>query len=172
MISTYVLFVKINSSQHSLQWLFKCVFVHVHQIMTLLRYPLVTSSLLPQDHPHLKYSLADQDNYPHGLAIGHYVYRLRLVALRLLHQTYPHVIDEYPLERITGYDLLLFTAGVKLSEGINYTDAALTSGFTDSAHFSNTFKNMQGMSLTSILMQPNGLELIPKLKVDTEEIVI
>jgi len=54
----------------------------------------------------------------------------------------------------------LFTAGVKLSEGLNYTDAALTSGFTDSAHFSNTFKDMLGMSPTSILMQPNGLELI------------
>ena len=54
----------------------------------------------------------------------------------------------------------LFTSGIKLSQGYNLTQAASESGFNDSAHFAKTFKDMLGMSASSILMQPNGLELI------------
>jgi AraC-like DNA-binding protein len=53
----------------------------------------------------------------------------------------------------------LYVTGQKISQGMNLTQAALSSGFTDSAHLSNTFKDMVGMSPKSILMQPNGLKL-------------
>ncbi|MFT6153359.1 MAG: AraC-like DNA-binding protein [Bermanella sp.] len=53
----------------------------------------------------------------------------------------------------------LYVTGEKISQGMNLTEAALSSGFTDSAHLSNTFKNMVGMSPKSVLMQPNGLKL-------------
>jgi AraC-like DNA-binding protein len=53
----------------------------------------------------------------------------------------------------------LYVTGEKLSLGMNLTQAALSSGFTDSAHLSNTFKDMLGMSPRSILTQPNGLKI-------------
>lgn len=55
----------------------------------------------------------------------------------------------------------LYCAGVLLGTGSNLTDAALQAGFTDSAHFSNTFKDIMGMSPTSIFMQPGGIKIIP-----------
>ena len=53
----------------------------------------------------------------------------------------------------------LFVAGVFLGKGASLTDAALQAGFTDSSHFSNTFRDMLGMAPTTILMQENGLEI-------------
>lgn len=54
----------------------------------------------------------------------------------------------------------LYTTSSKLAEGYNLTEAALLAGFTDSAHFSKTFKDMLGMSPTRILGQPNGIQII------------
>ncbi|MFT7111126.1 MAG: AraC-like DNA-binding protein [Psychrobacter glaciei] len=53
----------------------------------------------------------------------------------------------------------LYVTGEKLSQGMSLTQAALSSGFTDSAHLSNTFKDMLGMSPRSILTQSHGLKI-------------
>lgn len=55
----------------------------------------------------------------------------------------------------------LYTAGLKVGQGHNITEAALLAGFTDSAHFSNTFKDMFGICPTKILFQPNGVTIFP-----------
>ncbi len=55
----------------------------------------------------------------------------------------------------------LYRAGVLLGRGSNLTDAALQAGFTDSSHFSNTFKDIMGMSPTSVFLQPGGIKIIP-----------
>lgn len=54
----------------------------------------------------------------------------------------------------------LYTTSQNLAKGYSLTDAALLAGFTDSAHFSKTFKDMLGMSPTRILGQPNGIQII------------
>jgi len=72
-----------------------------------------------------------------------------------------------PIRRYRSWHRL-YTAGLKLGEGLNMTDAALMAGFTDSAHFSNTFKDMLGMSPTQILCQPNGIRIFPPVTTQTE----
>jgi AraC-like DNA-binding protein len=54
----------------------------------------------------------------------------------------------------------LFVTAVKMGTGGNLTEAAMDAGFTDSAHFSHTFKAMFGMAPTTILLQPNSLKII------------
>lgn len=54
----------------------------------------------------------------------------------------------------------LFVTGVEMATGRNLTEAAINAGFTDSAHFSHTFKAMFGMAPTTIILQPNGLKII------------
>jgi len=54
----------------------------------------------------------------------------------------------------------LFVTAVKVGTGGNLTEAAMDAGFTDSAHFSHTFKAMFGMAPTTILLQPNSLNII------------
>jgi AraC-like DNA-binding protein len=54
----------------------------------------------------------------------------------------------------------LFVIGLKMGAGSNLTEAAIEAGFTDSAHFSHTFKAMFGMTPTMILLQPNRLNII------------
>jgi len=54
----------------------------------------------------------------------------------------------------------LFVTAVKMGTGGNLTEAAMDAGFTDSAHFSHTFKAMFGMAPTTILLQPNSLNII------------
>ena len=72
-----------------------------------------------------------------------------------------------PIRRYRSWHRL-YTAGLKLGEGLNMTEAALLAGFTDSAHFSNTFKDMLGMSPTQILCQPNGIRIFPPIAAATE----
>lgn len=54
----------------------------------------------------------------------------------------------------------LFVTAINLATSGNLTIAAIDAGFTDSAHFSHTFKSMLGMAPTTILLQPNGLKII------------
>jgi AraC-like DNA-binding protein len=54
----------------------------------------------------------------------------------------------------------LFVTAIKIGSGGNLTEAAINAGFTDSAHFSHTFKAMFGVAPTTILLQPNGLKII------------
>lgn len=53
----------------------------------------------------------------------------------------------------------LFITAIKISEGHSLTDAAISAGFADSAHFTHTFRSMLGMTPTSILLQKNTLKL-------------
>ncbi len=53
----------------------------------------------------------------------------------------------------------LFTTAVKMGQGNSLTHAAIAAGFTDSAHFSNTFRSMLGMKPSVILSQPNSIRL-------------
>jgi AraC-like DNA-binding protein len=54
----------------------------------------------------------------------------------------------------------LFVTAVEMASGGNLTEAAIKAGFTDSAHFSHTFKAMFGMAPTTILLQPNSLNIV------------
>ena len=54
----------------------------------------------------------------------------------------------------------LFITGVDMAAGRNLTEAAINAGFTDSSHFSHTFKAMFGMPPSTILLQPNGLKIV------------
>ncbi len=57
----------------------------------------------------------------------------------------------------------LFITAIYIGEGSSLTDAAVSAGFSDSAHFTNTFRAMLGMTPTSIIQQPNSLRFnIPK----------
>lgn len=49
----------------------------------------------------------------------------------------------------------------RLGEGFNLTSAATSAGFNDSSHFSNAFRDMMGTSPSSMLLQDNGIEIIP-----------
>ena len=53
----------------------------------------------------------------------------------------------------------LFTTAVKMGQGYNLTEAALAAGFSDSAHFTNTFRTMLGMKPSVILAQPNQIRI-------------
>ena len=54
----------------------------------------------------------------------------------------------------------LFVTAVKMGQGESLTQAALSAGFTDSSHFSHTFRGMIGMTPSAIFAQPNLLEII------------
>ncbi len=54
----------------------------------------------------------------------------------------------------------LFVTAVKMGQGQSLTQAALSAGFTDSSHFSHTFRDMIGMTPSAIFSQPNLLEII------------
>lgn len=57
----------------------------------------------------------------------------------------------------------LFVTATNIGEGNSLTDAAVAAGFSDSAHFTNTFRAMLGMTPTSIILQPNSLKFnLPK----------
>ena len=64
-----------------------------------------------------------------------------------------------PMRRYRLWHRLFITA-VEMASGGNLTEAAMNAGFTDSAHFSHTFKAMFGMAPTTILLQPNGLKIV------------
>jgi AraC-like DNA-binding protein len=66
-----------------------------------------------------------------------------------------------PMRRYRLWHRLFITA-VEMAAGGNLTEAAMNAGFTDSAHFSHTFKAMFGMAPTTILLQPNGLKIVIK----------
>ncbi|HSX69840.1 MAG TPA: helix-turn-helix domain-containing protein [Pseudomonas sp.] len=53
----------------------------------------------------------------------------------------------------------LFVTSVGVARGLNLTDAAMAAGFTDSAHFSHTFRSIIGMSPSAALAQPRGIRL-------------
>jgi AraC-like DNA-binding protein len=53
----------------------------------------------------------------------------------------------------------LFVTSVGVARGMNLTDAAVAAGFTDSAHFSHTFRSIIGMSPSAALAQPRGIRL-------------
>lgn len=53
----------------------------------------------------------------------------------------------------------LFTTSVYMGKGCTLTEAAIHAGFTDSAHFTNTFKNMLGMRPSDVLAQSNGIQI-------------
>jgi AraC-like DNA-binding protein len=54
----------------------------------------------------------------------------------------------------------LYITAIEVANGSNLTEAAMSAGFTDFAHFSHTFKAMFGTTPTKILLQPNGLNTI------------
>ncbi|MDD0843993.1 AraC family transcriptional regulator [Pseudomonas sp. Gutcm_11s] len=53
----------------------------------------------------------------------------------------------------------LFVTSVGVARGMSLTDAAMAAGFTDSAHFSHTFRSIIGMSPSAALAQPRGIRL-------------
>jgi AraC-like DNA-binding protein len=64
-----------------------------------------------------------------------------------------------PMRRFRLWHRLYITA-MKMGEGKSLTEAAVMAGFTDSSHFSRTFRNMFGMAPTAIFSQPNGLKIM------------
>ncbi|WP_068825864.1 AraC family transcriptional regulator [Pseudomonas sp. BMS12] len=53
----------------------------------------------------------------------------------------------------------LFVTSVGVARGMSLTDAAVAAGFTDSAHFSHTFRTIIGMSPSTVLAHPGGARL-------------
>lgn len=84
---------------------------------------------------------------------------------RLVNLSVPRLVQIFkkqtgvPMRRYRLWHRLFITA-IKIASGDNLTEAAINAGFTDSAHFSHTFKDMFGMAPTTILLQPNGLDII------------
>ncbi len=64
-----------------------------------------------------------------------------------------------PIRRFRLWHRLFITA-VRMGMGENLTQAAIAAGFTDSSHFSHTFRDMFGMSPSSVLMQKNGIKIM------------
>lgn len=63
-----------------------------------------------------------------------------------------------PIRRYRLWHRLYVTA-VLMGRGESLTAAALSAGFTDSSHFSHTFRSMLGMTPTLLLTQPNRLQI-------------
>jgi len=53
----------------------------------------------------------------------------------------------------------LYTTAVEMGKGVTLTEAALHAGFSDSAHFTNTFKSMLGMKPSDVLSQSQGIRI-------------
>jgi len=64
-----------------------------------------------------------------------------------------------PMRRYRLWHRLYVTA-VHMGKGDSLTEAALIAGFTDSAHFSHTFKSMLGMTASTMLLQPNSIKIV------------
>jgi len=64
-----------------------------------------------------------------------------------------------PMRRFRLWHRLYVTA-VKMGKGESLTQAAISAGFTDSSHFSHTFRDMLGMSPTAVFAQPNELKIM------------
>jgi AraC-like DNA-binding protein len=84
---------------------------------------------------------------------------------RLVNLSVPRLVQIFkkqtgvPMRRYRLWHRLFITA-VEIAAGGNLTEAAINAGFTDSSHFSHTFKAMFGMPPTTILLQPNGLKIV------------
>jgi AraC-like DNA-binding protein len=84
---------------------------------------------------------------------------------RLVNLSVPRLVQLFkkqtgvPIRRYRLWHRLFVTAK-QMAMGGNLTEAAMDAGFADSAHFSHTFKSMFGMTLTAILLQPNGLNIM------------
>lgn len=70
-------------------------------------------------------------------------------------------------KRITGIPIRryrlwyrLFITATLMAQGSSLTDAALQTGFSDSAHFNHTFRSMLGMRPSFILQQKNGIKIL------------
>lgn len=59
----------------------------------------------------------------------------------------------------------LYVAAVRMGSGESLTQAAIAAGFTDSSHFSHTFRAMLGMKPSYILSQPNRIKIIVSEKI-------
>ncbi len=64
-----------------------------------------------------------------------------------------------PMRRFRLWHRLYVTA-LKMGQGENLTQAAISAGFTDSSHFSHTFRDMLGMTPSAIFSQPNELKIM------------
>ncbi len=64
-----------------------------------------------------------------------------------------------PIRRFRLWHRLYVTA-VKMGQGENLTQAAISAGFTDSSHFSHTFRDMLGLTPSAIFSQPNELKIM------------
>ncbi len=64
-----------------------------------------------------------------------------------------------PIRRFRLWHRLYVTA-VKMGQGENLTQAAISAGFTDSSHFSHTFRDMLGLTPSAIFSQPNALKIM------------
>ncbi|MEK1907084.1 MAG: helix-turn-helix domain-containing protein [Pseudomonas sp.] len=53
----------------------------------------------------------------------------------------------------------LFVTSVGVARGMSLTEAAVAAGFTDSAHFSHTFRTIIGMTPSAVLAHPHGVRL-------------
>lgn len=53
----------------------------------------------------------------------------------------------------------LFVTSVGVARGMSLTEAAVAAGFTDSAHFSHTFRSIIGMTPSAVLAHPQGVRL-------------
>ncbi len=64
-----------------------------------------------------------------------------------------------PMRRFRLWHRLYVTA-VKMGQGENLTQAAISAGFTDSSHFSHTFRDMLGLTPSAIFSQPSELKIM------------
>ncbi|ARU58501.1 MAG: AraC family transcriptional regulator [Pseudomonadales bacterium] len=65
-----------------------------------------------------------------------------------------------PIRRYRLWHRLYVTA-VKVGEGESLTAAAINAGFSDSSHFTHTFRTILGMKPSLLLGQPNRMRVIP-----------
>lgn len=63
-----------------------------------------------------------------------------------------------PIRRYRQWHRLYVTA-VGVASGMSLTDASVSAGFTDSSHFSHTFRDMLGMKPSEILAHPDRIRL-------------
>src|SRR5690606_6243280 len=112
----------------------------------------------------IKSSVAD------NLSVGELANEVRLSVPRLV-QLFKRQVG-VPIRRYRQWHRIYVTA-VAVASGRSLTDAAITAGFTDSSHFSNTFRTLLGMKPSNILSHLEHIQIIaptqPKLNARTTQ---
>ncbi len=107
----------------------------------------------------IKASVAD------NLSVEDLAHRVNLSVPRLV-QLFKQQIG-VPIRRYRQWHRL-YVAAVEVARGNSLTDAAIAAGFTDSSHFSHTFRTMLGMKPSTILSHLNRVRIFAPARPDLD----